>query len=74
MEGFTQEIKNLAQMEFVQFWRKYAEAFPGADKEDFKNMFCAAFCGGAVAATKLTVMGFDRVREGLKDDRLPENK
>ena len=67
MEGFSQEIKNLAQMGFVQFWRKHSQAFPNVDKENFKMAYCAAFCGGAVAAQELTVMGFDKIREKWKE-------
>jgi hypothetical protein len=68
MEGFTQEIKNLAQMEFVQFWRKYPDLFSDSDKDNLKNLYCAAFCNGAAAAQNLTVIGFDEIKKRWKTE------
>ena len=67
MDGFTQEIKNLAQMEFVQFWRAHSKAYPDVDRENLKMMYCAAFCGGAIAAQELTVIGFDKIKKEFSE-------
>jgi hypothetical protein len=70
MEGFTQEIKNLAQMEFVQFWRKYHEAFPNSNKDTLNKLYCAAFISGAIAAQNLTIMSFEKVKAKFADEDL----
>ena len=50
-------------MEFVQFWREKGKMFQPYERETLESLYKAAFMGGAIAATKLTVMGFDLVKE-----------
>lgn len=63
MQGYEQELINQANMEFVQFWRNRGKKFQPYQKETLKEVFRMAYLSGAIAATKLAVLGFDLAKE-----------
>ena len=68
MDGFCQEIQNIAHMEFIQYWREDSDSLPKEYKEYLKHLYCAAFISGAIAAQKLVALSLDGIAEDKVED------